>query len=143
MEAKLAEAHHAAEMQAAEAKLAETKRAVETTLAEARQAQARLEETKHAVEVSMVESKPAVRPAVETRYVDPSVNVRPASTGYASCDTCGTVTSVSTRIDRGTHDIEVRVHFTTGRNWVFLYPSDPGLWNGDRVRLQGGRLTRM
>lgn len=121
-EAKLADAQHAAEMRAAEAKLAETRREVETTLAEAKRAKAKLQETKQAMEMA-----------------NP---VRPAT--YTTCETCGTVTSVTTRmLDRGSRDIEVRVHFGSGNNIVFVYPNDPGFWSGDHVRLQAGRLMRM
>ena len=124
VEAKLADAQHAAEMRAAEAKLAETKREVETTLAEAKIARAKLEETRHVAE--------AVNP------------VRLASARYAMCETCGTVTAVTVRaLDRSTNRVEVRVHFLSGDNLYFVYPTDPGLSSGDHVRLQGGRLMRM
>jgi len=87
--------------------------------------------------MTLAEAKPAARPAVDTRIMEP------ASPRYAACDTCGTVTAVSTRaLDRGTNGFEVRVHFATG-NWTFLYPTNPGFASGDRVKLQAGRLTRM
>src|SRR5262249_42655727 len=130
LEAKLAEAQRATEMRAAEAKLAETRRAVETTLAEARAAEVRLAETKRAVDLTMAEARPSVRPAVETSR-------------YGWCDTCGNVTSVKRFLDRGNNSWEVRVAFASGNDRVFLYSSDPGFYNGDRVRWESGRLTRL
>ena len=128
-EAKLAEAKREAQIQAEQWKLAETKREVEATLAEAKAAQARLDESKHAFEARLADAKPAIRPAVETRTV---------------CDSCGTVTAVLTRqLDRGMYGTEVRVHFGTGGNRSFVYPTDPGFSSGDRVRFYDGRLTHM
>jgi hypothetical protein len=46
-------------------------------------------------------------------------------------------------MSRGAYGTEVRVHFGTGNTWSFVYPTDPGFSNGDRVRLHDGRLTRM
>ncbi|HXK17437.1 MAG TPA: hypothetical protein VNG33_06535, partial [Polyangiaceae bacterium] len=115
----------------AEADLARTKRAVETTLAEAKATEAKLAETKRAVEKTLAEAKPPdLRPAVETRYIP--------------CESCGTVTSVVTRfLDNGSNRWEIRVNFGSGASRTFLYPTDPGFWNGERVRLESGRLTRM
>ncbi len=132
-EAKLAEAKHAAELKAEEWKLDETRREVQATLAETRAAQAKLDETKRAFETTLAEARPVARPAVETRILNPGM-----------CETCGTVTAVLTRaLARGAYGIEVRVHFGTGSNGAFLFPTDPGFSSGDRVRLHDGRLTRM
>ena len=45
--------------------------------------------------------------------------------------------------DRGAEDWEVRVNFAGGASRVFRYPTDPGFLNGERVRFEAGRLTRM
>jgi hypothetical protein len=133
-ETRLAEAKHAAEMQAAEAKLMETQRAYETTLAQAKLAQAKLAQAK----------LDDARHAAEAKLREPSPDLKPTYPRYGSCDTCGTITSISTRaVDRGANGYEVRVHFGTGSNWVFVYPTDPGFSSGDRVRVQSGRLMRM
>ena len=67
---------------------------------------------------------------------------KPASSRY-ECDTCGSVTSVVSRLrDRNTPNWEVRVSFRDGTDRLFLYPTDPGLLSGDRVRVEAGRLMR-
>ena len=149
-EAKLAETKRVADMKAAEAKLAETKRAAEAmaaeaklaeTRAETKLAEARLAETIRAVEISTAEARPSIRPAAETRYLEPRSGS--ASQRYA-CDTCGTVTSVVTRLMYdGTNVWDVRVNFGSGTFQVFRYPTNPGLWSGERVRYEAGRLMRM
>lgn len=156
-EAKLAETRHAAEMKAAQADLARTKQAVESTLEEAKAAEnrladtlaqtkaaeAKLAETQRVAQMKAIEAKLAeAKPAVDTRYVERASETRTVSPRY-SCDTCGTVASVTTRSYGGTNLWEVRVNFAGGASRVFLYPSDPGLWSGDRVRYATGRLTRL
>jgi len=105
------------------------------TLAEAKLAEVKLAETRRAAEMRAAEAKlDEMRRAVETK---------PASSRYVTCDECGKVTSVVTRLrDRGSYDWEIRVSFGGGDR-IFVYPTDPGLSNGEWVRLQGGRLTRM
>jgi len=138
-QAKLAEAKRDAETKAAEAKLAETRRAVEQTVAEAKAAEAKLAETKRAIETTLAQARqPEFKPAVETR------TVKPSTPAWAWCDTCGTIISVVTRyLDRGTSGYEVRVNFRDGSKQAFIYPTNPGFVNGDRVRLEAGRLMRM
>jgi len=46
-------------------------------------------------------------------------------------------------LDNGTNRWEIRVNFGSGASRTFLYPTDPGFWNGERVRFEAGRLTRM
>ena len=79
-------------------------------------------------------STPTLRPAVETRAFD--------SRGRG-CDTCGLVTSVKHFVDRSTRSWEVRVNFDGGSDRLFLYASDPGFYNGDRVHFEAGRLARL
>jgi hypothetical protein len=122
-------------MKAADAQLAEKKRAVETKLVEARLAEAKLAETKRAIE--MTRANPSVMPAVETRTL-------PAGTRYTPCDTCGTVTAVVSRyLERGENGWEVRVNFAGGSNRVFMFPTHPGFTSGERVRFEAGRLKRV
>ena len=141
VEAKLAETQRAVEMKAAEAKLAETKRAVDATLAEAKVAEAKLAATKRAVEVTLAEAKPGVKPAVETRVFETRQgdSAKPRLPRYASCDSCGTVNSITRFLDRGKNNWEVRVGFG-GADRVFVFPTDPGLAIGERVRYESGRL---
>jgi hypothetical protein len=140
VEAKLADTQRAIEMKAAEAKLAETKRAVDATLAEAKLAEAKLAATKRAVEVTLAEAKPAVKPAVETRLLESrGESAKPRVPRYAACDNCGTVSSITRFLDRGKNSWEVRVGFG-GADRVFVFPTDPGLAIGERVRYENGRL---
>ena len=53
------------------------------------------------------------------------------------------MTSVRGVLDRGARSWEVRVNFDGGGDRLFLYSADPGFYNGDRVRLQSGRLARL
>ena len=87
----------------------------------------------------MAEAKrPQAKPAVETR------TMKPSAPGYALCETCGTISSVTARYaDRGGSSYEVRVSFRDGTRQVFVYPNDPGFSTGERVRFESGRLTRM
>jgi hypothetical protein len=133
-EARMAETQRAFEMQAAEARLAETRRAVENTLAEARLAEAKLAETKRSVDMTLSMARPAARPANDSRPVPPR---------YDRCDSCGTVTSVLRYRERGSTGWEVRVDFGGGADRSFDYSSDPGFTIGERVRYEGGRLTRL
>jgi hypothetical protein len=135
LEVKLAESQRAFEMQAAEARLAETRRSVETTLAEAKAAEAKLAETKRAVDMALALTKPAAA----TRAVD----ARPVSPRYDRCESCGTVTAVLRYRERGSYGWEVRVDFGSGGDRTFDYTSDPGLSIGERVRYEGGRVTRL
>jgi hypothetical protein len=49
---------------------------------------------------------------------------------------------VTRLLDRGTNGWEVRVNFG-GSTSAFVYPTNPGFFSGDRVRLEAGRLTRL
>jgi hypothetical protein len=152
-EAKLAETKRAAEMQAAETKLAEAKHAaemqarrsgsrwkrsvrVETTLAQAKLAQAKAGAAGEAPTKQDVPPKRGLR----ERGADP----KPAYPRYTAwCDTCGTITSISTRADRNGNGYEVRVHSRHGSNWVFGLSHRSRLRAAHRVRVQSGRLMRM
>jgi len=113
----------------------------ERALAEAKLAEAKLAATKRAVEVTLAEAKPGVKPAVETRVFETRQgdSAKPRLPRYASCDSCGTVNSITRFLDRGKNNWEVRVGFG-GADRVFVFPTDPGLAIGERVRYESGRL---
>jgi hypothetical protein len=102
-------------------------------------AEAKLAETQRAFELRLAEAKrPQAKPAVETR---PGT---PPAPNYAWCETCGTISAVTTRyLDRGGSNYEVRVVFRDGTRQSFVFSSDPGFSTGERVRFESGRLTRM
>ena len=140
-EASRAEAKRVADMKAADARLAEANRATELKIAEAKLIETQLAFETQAAETRIAEARRSVKPAVETRIVESkAVPAKPAFARY-ECETCGTVTSVVSRLrERGTPNWEVRVSFRDGTDRLFLYPTDPGLLSGDRVRVEAGRL---